>query len=90
MLYRAWSKYKPLIQQERLGVRGIGTSWDHGHDGKRSPVTTVVANLVGLGTSGLGNRLAVEDAIVFRYAGLFASFPRSALSLVCTPYQIGG
>jgi len=81
LLYRAWWKYRPSIQQERLGVRGIGTSWDHGHDGKRSPVTTVVANLVGLGTSGLGNRLAVDDAIVFRYAGLFASFPRSALAL---------
>jgi type VI secretion system protein ImpH len=41
----------------------------------------VVANLVGLGTPGLGNRLSVDDAVVFRYAGHFASFPRSAAAL---------
>jgi len=81
LLYNAWAKYKPAIQQERVALRGTGTPWDHGATVARSPVTAVVANLVGLGTAGLGSRLSVDDAVVFRYAGHFASFPRSASSL---------
>jgi len=81
LLYSAWTKYRPAIQQEQVALRGTRTPWDYGAPVPRSPVTAVVANLVGLGTPGLGNRLSVDDAVVFRYAGHFASFPRSAAAL---------
>ncbi len=81
LLYSAWTKYRPAIQQEQVALRGTPTRWDHGSAIPRSPITAVVAHLVGLGTPGLGNRLSVDDAVVFRYAGHFASFPRSAAAL---------
>jgi len=81
LLYIAWTKYRPAIQQEHVALRGTPTPWDYGSTVPRSPVTAVVAHLVGLGTPGLGNRLSVDDAVIFRYAGHFASFPRSAAAL---------
>jgi len=81
LLYSAWTKYRPAIQQEQVALRGTRTAWDQGAAVPRSPITAVVANLVGLGTPGLGNRLSIDDAVVFRYAGHFTSFPRSAAAL---------
>jgi type VI secretion system protein ImpH len=81
LLYRAWAKYRLPVQQERTSLRGSVAEWDTAASGPRDAITAVVASLVGLGTRGLADRLAVPDATVHRYAGHFAAFPRTAESL---------
>ena len=81
LLYRAWAKYRHPVQQERTMIRGIGTAWDDGAPHPRDPITAAVACLVGLGGRGLGQQLTVDDESIFRYAGHYAHFPRSAESL---------
>lgn len=39
--------------------------------------------LIGLGTDGLRNRMAIPDNLLLRYAGLLAQYPRSAAGLEC-------
>jgi type VI secretion system protein ImpH len=51
-----------------------------GGDGS-DPITLALYALVGMGTGGLRDRLAVEDETLIHYAGLFASGTRSAAGL---------
>jgi type VI secretion system protein ImpH len=81
LLYRTWAKYRQPIQQERTLIRGIGTEWDDGAARPRDAITAAVACLVGLGGRGLGGKLAVDDDVIFRYAGHYSHFPRCAESL---------
>ena len=81
LLYRSWAKYRQPVQRERMLVRGIGTEWDDGAVKPRDAITAAVACLVGLGGRGLGGKLAVDDDVIFRYAGHYAHFPRCAESL---------
>jgi hypothetical protein len=81
LLYRAWAKYRQPVQQERTILRGVGTEWDDGAARPRDAITAAVACLVGLGGRGLGGTMAIDDAVVFRYAGHYSHFPRCAESL---------
>lgn len=78
LLYGAWVKYRQLPLIERTTLRRIGTAWDDGTAAPRDPVSAVVACLVGLGTRGLADRLAVPDETIFHYAGHYAHQPRAA------------
>jgi type VI secretion system protein ImpH len=81
LLYRSWAKYRQPVQQERTILRGIGTEWDDGAAKPRDAITAAVACLVGLGGRGLGEKMAVDDDVIFRYAGHYSHFPRCAESL---------
>jgi type VI secretion system protein ImpH len=81
LLYRSWAKYRQPVQRERTLVRGVGTEWDDGAARPRDAITAAVACLVGLGGRGLGGKLAVDDDVIFRYAGHYSHFPRCAESL---------
>ena len=81
LLYRAWAKYRQPVQAERTLLRGVGTEWDDGAVRPRDAMTAVVACLVGLGGRGQGGKLAVDDDVIFRYAGHYAHYPRCAESL---------
>jgi len=81
LLYRAWAKYRQPVQRERTLVRGIGTDWDDGAARPRDAITAAVACLVGLGGRGQAGKLAVDDDVIFRYAGHYSHYPRCAESL---------
>lgn len=81
LLYRAWAKYRQPVQAERTLLRGAGTEWDDGAVRPRDAMTAAVACLVGLGGRGQGGKLAVDDDVIFRYAGHYAHYPRCAESL---------
>lgn len=81
LLYRAWAKYRQPVQAERTLLRGVGTEWDDGAVRPRDAMTAAVACLVGLGGRGQGGKLAVDDDVIFRYAGHYAHYPRCAESL---------
>jgi type VI secretion system protein ImpH len=81
LLYRAWAKYRQPVQAERTLLRGVGTEWDDGAVRPRDAMTAAVACLVGLGGRGQGGKLAVDDDLIFRYAGHYAHYPRCAESL---------
>jgi len=81
LLYRTWAKYRHPVQWERTVVRGLGTAWDDGAARPRDSITAAVACLVGLGGRGQGGKLAVDDDVIFRYAGHYSHFPRCAESL---------
>ncbi len=66
LFYRAWEKYRFPVAYER--------------DGKDRMVG-YLRSLIGLGTSGLENRLAVRDESLLFYAGLLSLGPRSATVL---------
>jgi type VI secretion system protein ImpH len=66
LFYLAWEKYRFSIAYEREGL----DSFSH-H----------LMDLIGLGTPGLQNRLAVLDDSLLYYAGLLAQRPRSAEAL---------
>jgi type VI secretion system protein ImpH len=69
LFYAAWAKYRLPIAYER-------------HDGEgEDGVTRLLRALVGLGTSGLQNRLAVADEVLLHYGGELARQPRSAVGL---------
>ena len=81
LLYRTWAKYRQPVQQERTLLRGIGTEWDDGAARPRDAITAAVACLVGLGGRGLSGKMAIDDDVIFRYAGHYSHFPRCAESL---------
>lgn len=81
LLYRTWAKYRQPVQQERTLLRGIGTEWDDGAARPRDAITAAVACLVGLGGRGLSRKMAIDDDVIFRYAGHYSHFPRCAESL---------
>jgi type VI secretion system protein ImpH len=49
--------------------------------GTMDDATAALTAIVGFGTDGLGNRLAVPDHVAVHYGGLFAARPRSAARL---------
>jgi type VI secretion system protein ImpH len=70
LFYRAWEKH----QVPALLERGQA-------EGREDPFTGAVRSLVGLRAPALRNRLEAPDDVFLFYAGLFAHWPRSPLSL---------
>jgi type VI secretion system protein ImpH len=66
LFYQAWRKYR------------FGPAYERGEP---DPLTPRLMALIGLGTSGLEKRQAIEDDALLYYAGLFAQQPRSAAAL---------
>ena len=66
LFYRAWEKYRFTVAHERA---------------RRDPLAAHVADLIGFGTAGLQNRLAVRDESLLFYSGLLAPHRRSAVGL---------
>ncbi len=73
LFYRAWEKYRLPVAYERAAR----DSEDHEED----LATRCLYSLIGLGTPGLRGRLELDDQALLYYAGHFAHFPRSAVSL---------
>lgn len=71
MFYRAWEKHRPAVLYQAAAARNAGTD----------RFTQYLYDLIGMGTAGLRNRLAVRDEGLLRYGGLFAQWPRSACAL---------
>jgi type VI secretion system protein ImpH len=70
---RAWQKYRfPFAYEQSCWVS---------KDVPEDLVTQCLYCLLGLGTDGLRGRLAFDDEALLFYAGHFAHYPRSALSL---------
>jgi type VI secretion system protein ImpH len=63
LLYRAWEKYRFPVAYERSG---------------QDDFTGYLLDLIGMGTKGLQNRMAVPDQALIGYEGLLAQYPRSA------------
>jgi type VI secretion system protein ImpH len=66
MFYQAWEKYRFTIAYER---------------GERDKFSHHLMDLIGIGSSGLENRLRIEDDSLLYYGGLLALRPRSAAAL---------
>ena len=73
LFYRAWEKYHFPIAYEEAAGRPDRREEDL--------FTRCLYCLVGLGTGGLRNRLRLRDETFVYYGGLFAHFPRNAISL---------
>ncbi len=73
LFYRAWEKYRFAIAYER--------SQTTGPKDKEDLFTSCLYSLVGLGTGKLRGRMEFDDEAFLYYAGHFAHFPRSAVSL---------
>lgn len=73
LFFRAWEKYRFEFTHERFR-RDPQSSGD-------DLFTFCLYSLVGLGTSGLRNRMTVQDDAVLYYGGHFAHGPRSAVAL---------
>jgi type VI secretion system protein ImpH len=71
LFYRAWEKHHFVVGYERA----------HGSEGKEDAFTSYLFALIGMGTKGLHQRLAVPDESLLRYAGLLAQRPHSASAL---------
>jgi type VI secretion system protein ImpH len=79
LFFRAWRKYRLPFERERtLRDRGFPTAGEVPPD---DPFGFALRCLVGLGTEGLRNRLAVADEAVAFYAGHFTHAPRCAAAL---------
>lgn len=66
LFYRAWKKYHFTVAYER---------------GEQDRFSEHLLGLIGLGTPGLENRMAVPDDSLIYYSGLLAPHPRSATAL---------
>jgi type VI secretion system protein ImpH len=66
LFYQAWEKYRFTISYER---------------GERDRFSQHLADLIGMGTKGLANRLDVRDDSLLFYSGLLAMHARSAAAL---------
>lgn len=66
LFYRAWERYRFTVAHER---------------DQRDPLAVHVADLIGMGTEGLRNRLGVADESLLFYSGLLAPHRRSATGL---------
>jgi type VI secretion system protein ImpH len=73
LFYRAWEKYRFPLAYERAGRNE--------NAGGEDLFTQCLYSLVGLGTDGLRDRMDFDDEAFLYYAGHFAHFPRSAISL---------
>ena len=72
LFYRAWEKYRFALAYERTA---------QADKPEEDLFTRCLYCLVGLGTQGLRGRLALDDEAVLFYAGHFARWPRSAVTL---------
>src|SRR5690606_25174027 len=70
LFYRAWEKHHLLALLER-----------HRTGGREDPFTRMLYCIVGLGSPGLRERFEIADETFLHYSGLFAHFPRNAISL---------
>jgi type VI secretion system protein ImpH len=66
LFYRAWEKFRFPVSWER---------------DRKDRISKGLLALIGLGTSGLADRQAVEDRALIFYTGLLGLHPRSALAL---------
>ncbi len=73
LFYRAWEKYRFPFAYEREARR-------EGPPGE-DLFTRCVYSLLGFGTAGLRGRVDFDDEAFLFYAGFFAHYPRSAISL---------
>jgi type VI secretion system protein ImpH len=73
LFFRAWEKYRFPVAYERYRLRGSRSRHDL--------FTGCLFSLVGCGTRGLLERMAVDDEILLYYSGLFANRHRSTLAL---------
>lgn len=91
LFHRAWEKYRFALGYERALLAGDkqrlpspAAGEEQGVRGRNAPedlFTQCLFSLVGLGTGGLRRRNQFDDDVFLYYAGLFAHYPRSALSL---------
>jgi type VI secretion system protein ImpH len=72
LFYRAWEKHCLPARYQAAQARSEGA------DG----ISTYLFDLIGMGTSGLRNRIALPDAALLRYGGLLGQWPRSGCALV--------
>jgi len=91
LFHRAWEKYRFALGYERAlladdqqllpsPATGEGPGV-RGGEAREDLFTQCLFALVGLGTGGLRRRNQFDDDVFLYYAGLFAHYPRSALSL---------
>ena len=73
LFYRAWQKYRFPFTYEQ-------SYWSSAEE-PEDLFTQCLYCLLGLGTGGLRGRLAFDDEALLFYAGHFAHYPRSAVSL---------
>lgn len=73
LFYRAWEKYRFAIAYERAQATGAKAREDL--------FTRCLYCLLGLGTGSLRGRMEYDDEAFLYYAGHFAHYPRSAVSL---------
>ncbi len=66
LFYKAWEKYRLTVGYERGGSNDF---------------IQYLLCLIGMGTAGLQNRLAISDQILIYYEGLLSQRPRSAVAL---------
>ncbi len=70
LFYRAWEKYRFDIRYERSREQSGG--------GEGDPFTDGLLSLVGMGSAGLGGRLAIDDQALIYYGGHFSAGTRNA------------
>lgn len=66
LFYRAWEKYRSPVAYERDG---------------QDRLSQYLKALIGIGTPGLQNRMAIQDESLIFYSGLLSLQPRSATAL---------
>ncbi|HEY3928407.1 MAG TPA: type VI secretion system baseplate subunit TssG [Candidatus Koribacter sp.] len=66
LFYRAWEKYR------------FTTAYEQGDPDRLS---SILLDLVGLGTQGLAGRQKIPDNVLLHYSGLLSQHPRSAIAL---------
>jgi type VI secretion system protein ImpH len=71
LFYRAWEKYRSVIQWEAAAAEKNGPD----------PITHGLFDVIGMGTAGLRSRMRIPDAPLLFYAGLIAQRPHSASAL---------
>lgn len=72
LFYRAWEKYRFAFGYEKRRLAGEESD---------DLFTRCLYSLVGMGTGGLRARQEFDDEALLYYGGLFAHYPRSAISL---------
>ena len=75
LFHRAAQKYRVATDYERCRLDDP--------EGTPDLASQALYSLVGLGTEGLRNRLAIIDEVFLHYSGHFAHQPRSAVALEC-------
>ena len=66
LFYRAWEKYR------------FTTAYEQGDPDR---LTSILLDMIGLGTAGLEDRQKIPDTVLLHYSGLLSQHPRSAIAL---------